>query len=110
MSDVADEIVKQFTQSLSKGSKKKSSKGAYSFNVSESARIQYLQQLAAVWLRLWGEKPQKGYIERAAAAGMSLSEFEAHERAKPAFKFSPTYQEERVGTELELARNLGGLG
>lgn len=76
----------------------------------ESAKAQHEQQLIAIYLGLWGTPPPPGYIERMASSGMNVFEFEAHERSKPSFKFSPRYQEERIAISLQLAQRFGALG
>lgn len=77
---------------------------------SASGKGQYMQGLVQTYLSLWGLAPPPGYVERIAASGMNIFEFEAHERAKPAFDRSMRYQEERLQTELEMARYFGALG
>lgn len=105
MSDPIEEAVKNALQPKSKS---KSSGGGGSSQAGFQA--QYEQSLGSVYMGLWGVAPPPGYVKRIAASHMNLFEFEAHERAKPAFDRSIRYQEERVQTELELARRFGALG
>lgn len=96
------------TSGSSGGSRRSSGGGGYS--TTQSGVAQYKQYLVAKYIQLWGVDPPPGYIDRAAAAHMNIFEFEAHERAKPAFKSSQTYQEERINAEFSLAQQLGALG
>lgn len=105
--DIIDAIKDSVTNG---GSSSGSSGGGGGYSVDQSAKIQYKQQLAQVYLRLWGIAPPPGYIDRAAKAHMNFYEFEAHERAKPAFKNSQTYHEERISVEGSIAQRLGALG
>lgn len=74
------------------------------------AKAAYTRGLWQSYLGLWGTPPPPGYIEKVAASGLNLSEFEYTERQKPAFANSPVYQEERMNAEYSLARALGALG
>ena len=74
------------------------------------AENQYVQQMASVYVSLWGTPPPPGYLERFVRSGMNLWEFEAHERAKPAFRRSPRFVEEQAQLLMSLAREFGGLG
>ena len=74
----------------------------------KEAYNQYLAQLMSTYISTWGINPPAGYIERAAAAHMNLYEFEAHERAKPAFKNSPRYQDERIQLQKQISDWMGG--
>jgi len=56
----------------------------------ESERV---QRFETVYVGLWHDDPPPGYCE-AAARTMNIFEFEANERAKPAFQSSPRYAEE----------------
>lgn len=49
-------------------------------------------QRRALYKWLWMDDPPVGEIE--ASANMNIYEFEAHQRAKPAFKLSPRFKEE----------------
>lgn len=46
-----------------------------------------------MYIGLWADDPPPGLV-KAAASQMNLIEFEANERAKPAFQFSPRFAEE----------------
>lgn len=74
------------------------------------AQSQVLQQATSLYVGLWGESPVGGYIEGLLKRGLNLSEIEAHERAKPAFKYSPRYAEERFSAGSSLAGLFGSLG
>lgn len=68
----------------------------------------YVEGLESVYKALWGISPPPGYIDRIAASHMNIFEFEAHERAKPAFHLSPRYQEDQAGVMADLRSPLGG--
>ena len=74
------------------------------------ANASYLNALEQVYIGLWGLPAPPGYIEKIGASHMNMFEFEAHERAKPAFKMSPKYAEDYLSTGLQVAKQLGSLG
>lgn len=71
---------------------------------------QLLSQYQSIYEGLWGLPASVGYLQHAARSGMNLYEFEANERAKPAFKFSPRYQEEELQTVSQLGTRFGANG
>ena len=73
----------------------------------EKAANAYAASLVSTYQSLWGVEPPSGYIERAITGHMNVFEFEAHERAKPAFRSSPRYREEMVYLAQTLAARFG---
>jgi len=85
--------------------------GTTSSGPSKSAgQASYEAHLLSTYMGLWGVAPPPGYLRGIAAKGMNIFEFEANERAKPAFRFSPRYNEERLSIGLSLAEKFGSLG
>jgi len=76
----------------------------------EMAQDQYKRSLLGVYMENWGTAPPPGYVDRIAASGMNVYEFNAHERAKPAFQSSPVFHMERLSLEADLANTFGALG
>lgn len=106
MGDPVEDAIKNILKPSPGGSSGKKGSGGSG----AGAKGQYVQSLIQTYMSLWGINPPPGYVEKIAASQMNVFEFEAHERAKPAFSRSIRYQEERVQTELELARRFGALG
>src|SRR5688500_10907784 len=91
------------------GSTKKKASKPFSYD-NNSFRNTQTSTFASIWTSLWGEKPSPNYIYSKVDAGWSTWEFEAHERAKPSFKYSPRYAEETTNVTASLAQMLGALG
>lgn len=75
----------------------------------EQTMLDYEAGLFQAYVGEWGVLPAPGYIQRAIAAGMNIWELIAHERAKPAWRNSPRYFEEKQALALGLAQRFGGV-
>lgn len=71
----------------------------------DQAKSEYQNQLAATYFDVWGLNPPPGYVEKAAADGINVYEFEAQEKYKPAWMKSQRYKN---GT-ADLASEFGDL-
>jgi len=67
----------------------------------------YLSELTGTYMKTWGVPPPPGYVEKIGHSGMNVMEFDAHERAKPAWEHSPQYQTERLSLESQIAHLMG---
>lgn len=68
-----------------------------------------LKRYATLYRMWWRDDPPPGYLE-SVASSMNLIEFEAHERAKPAFAYSPFAKEQEAGMASQVLKKFGGQG
>lgn len=68
-----------------------------------------VKRFQSVYKSIWRDEAPEGYLE-SAAGSMNLVEFEAHERAKPAFNLSPLAKEEEQNHVVELAERMSPRG
>lgn len=73
-----------------------------------SGEAQQNQMLISTYMTLWGTAPSIEWLE--ANKGRNIYEVEYEERARGAFKLTPTYQEERLGIDVGLAQQFGSTG
>jgi len=67
-----------------------------------------LSRYEAVYRGIWEDEAPPGYLE-SVAASMNLVEFEAHEKAKPAFAYSPLFKEQEQALEAGSGASLERL-
>lgn len=102
-----DYLKKMTPESMTLAGQADEKKKAAGQAASEAAYNGYLAELNSTYLRTWGVPPPPGYTDRAAKSQMNIYEFEAHERAKPAFEQSEQGQYERIGLESQVANWMG---
>lgn len=86
------------------GSGYSSGSGASGMSYRDSRLI---QQAENVYYQLWGEYPASGYAQTLVKKGLNIFEIEDHERRKPAFKRTETYQNEYMAYAKMVASIMG---